>query len=69
MPGLALMTYSGPVYITSGQSWRDDISSSIVPHIKNIRLEAFLPTIDEIQQHECAVTMLMLKNTPDNKRY
>ena len=48
---------------SAGLSWCEDTaSSSSVPYIKDITLDMFLPTIDEIQEHECAMTLMMLAN-------
>ena len=79
MPGLALMTKKGPVYArvqcgssisttattrSSGLSWCDDTASTtIVPHIRDMALGDFLPTTEEIQQHECAAAIVMLSNS------
>ena len=52
MGGIALMTFKGPVYVTE--------EKTIIPHVKGTALDDWLPTIDEIKQHECAVAMLAL---------
>ena len=68
----------GPVYASSrtslcesttattrsvGLSWCEDTaSSSSVPHVKDITLDMFLPTMGEIQEHECAMMLMTLAN-------
>ena len=73
MPGIALMTNNGPVYtmlycsdtLSKSRSYSSELSrgednTTIVPHINHMALEDFLPTIDDIQQHECAEAMMIL---------
>ena len=46
---------------SAGLSWCEDTASSAtVPYVKDITLDTFLPTMDEIQEHECAMTLIML---------